>query len=106
MFGLERNNALEGILNNIEQTFDGIPLYDSAISKAAHLLYFIIKDHPFTDGNKRIGSFLFILYLKLNNHNINTIPNNSLVAIALLVAESNPSSKDTIIDLIINLIKN
>ena len=106
LFGLERNNALEAILNNIEQTFDGIPLYDSAISKAAHLLYFIIKDHPFTDGNKRIGSFLFILYLKLNNHNINTIPNNSLVAIALLVAESNPSSKDTIIDLIINLIKN
>lgn len=106
LFGLERDRSLEAILQNIEQTFDEEPLYRSLFSKAAHLLYFIIKDHPFTDGNKRIASFLFILYLHKNYYDITHIPNNSLVALALLIAESDPNSKETIIDLTINLLKN
>ena len=62
LFGQERNiGALQSILNNIEQTFDSTPLYKSVEEKAAHLLYFIIKDHPYTDGNKRIGCFIFLL---------------------------------------------
>ncbi|MFO1257834.1 MAG: virulence protein RhuM/Fic/DOC family protein [Gammaproteobacteria bacterium] len=64
LFGQERDGGLDSILNNIEQTFGGEPLYKTPEEKAAHLLYFVIKDHPFTDGNKRIGSFMFLLYLK------------------------------------------
>lgn len=106
LFGLERQNALEAILKNIEQTFDEQPLYNSLFSKAAHLLYFIIKDHPFTDGNKRIACFLFILYLNKNYYNIAQIPNNALIALALLIAESHPNTKNTMIDLITNLLGN
>ena len=64
LFGNPRGDALEGILGNIEQTMFGEPLYTSREHKAAHLLYFVVKDHPFSDGNKRIGSLLFLLYLK------------------------------------------
>ena len=63
LFGQERDGGLDSILGNIEQTFGGEPLYKTPEEKAAHLLYFVIKDHPFTDGNKRIGSFMFLLYL-------------------------------------------
>ena len=74
-------------------------------AKAAHLLYFVIKDHPFNDGNKRIGSFLFLLFLKENNlleqSGINA---NGLVALALLIAESDPKQKDLMIRLIMNLL--
>jgi hypothetical protein len=66
LFGRERGNSLAGILGAIRQTFGGQDLYLTIEEKAAHLLYFIIKDHPFTDGNKRIGSFLFLLYLQSN----------------------------------------
>lgn len=102
-FGNERNKGLEGILNTIEQTFDGKLLYKTVEEKAAHLLYFIIKDHPFTDGNKRIGSFIFLLYLKLQSAAIK-LNENGLVALALLVAESNPAQKELIIRLIVNLL--
>jgi len=61
LFGAERGEALAGILGNIEQTMFGEPLYKTREERAAHLLYFVIKDHPFSDGNKRIGSFLFLL---------------------------------------------
>ena len=64
LFGNPRGDALEGILGNIEQTMFGEPLYTSREHKAAHFLYFVVKDHPFSDGNKRIGSLLFLLYLK------------------------------------------
>ncbi|MDP2834105.1 MAG: virulence protein RhuM/Fic/DOC family protein [Pseudomonadota bacterium] len=64
LFGRERSDAIQGILGSIEQTMFGEPLYRSREEKAAHLLYFVIKDHPFSDGNKRIGSFLFLLYLQ------------------------------------------
>jgi len=74
-------------------------LYRAAEAKAAHVLYFIINDHLFTDGNKRIGSFMFLLYLKSQGIPIK-LNENGLVALALLVAESNPNQKDTMICLI------
>ncbi|MEX0618065.1 MAG: virulence protein RhuM/Fic/DOC family protein [Pseudohongiellaceae bacterium] len=103
LFGREREEALQAILGNIEQTMFGEPLYQSREEKAAHLLYFVIKDHPFTDGNKRIASFLFLLYLQQEGI-VMTINENALTALALLVAESQPGNKDLMIRLIINLL--
>lgn len=103
LFGQEREHAFEAILGNIEQTFGGESLYKNIEEKAAHLLYFVIKDHPFSDGNKRIGCFVFLLYLKLQNTVIK-INDNGLVALALLIAESNPSQKDLMVRLIVNLL--
>ena len=75
--------------------------------KAAHLLYFVIKDHPFSDGNKRIGSFLFLVFLRENNLlEQSGINENGLVALALLIAESDPKQKDLMVRLILNLLKN
>lgn len=109
LFGQERSEQLAGILGSIEQTFDGQPLYASIEEKAAHLLYFVIKDHPFADGNKRIGSFLFILFLRENNHLEDAsgqlkINDNALVALALLIAESEPRNKELMIRLVMNLL--
>lgn len=103
LFGNPRGEALEGILASIEQTMFGEALYRTREEKAAHLLYFIIKDHPFSDGNKRIGSFLFMLYLRQEGmaHRLNP---QALTALALLIAESAPTSKDLMIRLIINLL--
>lgn len=103
LFGNPRGAALEGILASIEQTMFGESLYRSREEKAAHLLYLIIKDHPFSDGNKRIGSFLFMLYLQQEGmaHQLNP---QALTALALLIAESAPASKDLMIRLIINLL--
>ncbi len=81
----------------------GEELYKSAEEKAANLLYMVIKDHPFSDGNKRIGSFLFILYIQINKLPL-TIDNLGLTSLALLVAESNPQQKELMVKLIINLI--
>lgn len=103
LFGRERERGLDSILNNIEQTFDGKALYKTPEEKAAHLLYFIIKDHPFTDGNKRIGSFMFLLYLKSQNMPMR-LNETGLVALALLVAESDPSQKEMMIRLVVNLL--
>ncbi len=103
LFGNERDHALKGILGNIEQTFDSEALYPTVEERAAHLLYFVIKDHPFTDGNKRIGCLMFLLYLKLQNIAIK-LNENGLVALALLVAESAPTQKDMMIRLIVNLL--
>jgi prophage maintenance system killer protein len=109
LFGRERDQALDGILGNLHQTFDGQLLYPTAQARAAHLLYFVIKDHPFADGNKRIGSFLFLLYLQ--SHDLERTPegrprfaDNALVALALLVAESEPGQKALMIRLIQHLI--
>lgn len=109
LFGNEREHGLEAILGNIEQSFGGQELYPTLEGKAAHLLYFIIKDHPFSDGNKRIASLLFIHYLDKNNHLYKTngemfINDNALVALALLIAESDPKSKELMIALIKNLL--
>lgn len=81
----------------------GNPLYRSREEKAAHLLYFIIKDHPFLDGNKRIGSFLFLLYQRQEGMPA-TITENTLTALALLIAQSDPSVKDLMIRLVVNLL--
>nr|MCH9743636.1 virulence protein RhuM/Fic/DOC family protein [Gammaproteobacteria bacterium] len=102
LFGNEYNQGLKGILGNIEQTFGGKLLYKTAEELAAHLFYFIIKDHPFSDGNKRIGCLIFLLYLKLQNSTIK-INDNGLVALALLVAESAPQQKGLMIRLVVNL---
>jgi prophage maintenance system killer protein len=103
LFGNPRGEALEGILGSIEQTMFGESLYRSREEKAANLLYLVIKDHPFSDGNKRIGSFLFMLYLQQEGmtHSLNP---QALTALALLIAESAPSNKDLMIRLIINLL--
>jgi len=105
LFARERDKGLAGIIGAIHQTFDGRELYPSVEEKAAHLLYFVIKDHPFSDGNKRIGSFLFLIYLQVNGL-IDAVrfDNKSLVALALLVAASAPAQKDVLIRLIVNLL--
>ncbi len=110
IFGNIRSGSFEGIIKGIYQTFGGKELYGDINDKSAHILYLIIKDHPFTDGNKRIASFLFIYFLNLNNalykeSGEKKINDNALVALALLVAESKPKEKDLMIKLIINLIK-
>jgi prophage maintenance system killer protein len=109
LFGNQKDEGLKGLLGNIVQTFGGEYLYKSIEGQAAHLLYFIIKNHPFSDGNKRIGAFLFIWFLEKNKHRFKQngevkINDNGLVALALLVAQSHPDDKDLMIKLIINLI--
>jgi prophage maintenance system killer protein len=109
LFGQERGDQLSGVLGAIEQTFDGELLYPTVQGRAAHLLYFIIKDHPFLDGNKRIGSLLFLEYLRRNGllfrqNNEPRLADNAIVALALLVAESDPGQKDLMIRLILNLL--
>jgi prophage maintenance system killer protein len=103
LFGNPRGDALEAILGSIEQTMFGESLYRSREEKAAHLLYFVIKDHPFSDGNKRIGSFLFMLYLQQENM-AHSLGPQALTALALLIAESAPASKDLMIRLVMNLL--
>ena len=103
LFGNPRGEALEGILGNVEQTMFGEPLYRTREEKAANLLYFLVKDHPFTDGNKRIGSLLFLLYLRQEglDHDLNP---QALTALTLLIAESAPANKDLLVRLIVNLL--
>ena len=103
LFGNPRGDALEAILGNIEQTMFGEALYRSREEKAANLLYFVVKDHPFTDGNKRIASLLFLLYLRQEGvaHSLNP---QALTALTLLIAESAPAGKDLMVRLIINLL--
>lgn len=109
LFGQERGDALESILLNIEQTWDGNPLYPTVESRAAHLLYFVIKDHPLADGNKRTASLLFLEYLRRNGALLRSdgaprFSDTALVALTLLVAESEPSHKDLVIRLVLNLL--
>ena len=103
LFGAERGETLAGILGNIEQTMFGEPLYKTREERAAHLLYFVIKDHPFSDGNKRIGSFLFLLYLQQEGMAMG-MNRMALTALALLIAESAPANKDLLVRLIVNLL--
>ncbi|OFW80154.1 MAG: hypothetical protein A2887_06895 [Alphaproteobacteria bacterium RIFCSPLOWO2_01_FULL_40_26] len=109
LFGYERGKALEGILASIYQTFGGKELYPTIEEKAANLLYFVIKDHPFSDGNKRIAAFLFIVFLVKNSYLLRKngekkINDNTLVAVSLLVAESNPKQKDLLTKLVMNFL--
>ncbi len=105
LFGQLRGSGLASSLQTIEQGFGGEWFYPNIASRAAHLLYFVIKNHPLADGNKRTGSFLFLWYLQLNQHLLakpvnELINDNTLVALALLVAESLPDQKELMIRLI------
>lgn len=109
LFGAQKAEELKGNLLNIYQSFGGADLLPSVEEKAANLLYYIVKGHPFNDGNKRIGAYLFILFLRKNSilHKPNGEPkinDNALVSITLLVAGSNPKQKDIIIKLIMNML--
>ena len=110
LFGREKAGEFEGILRNIYQTFGGVDLLESVEEKAANLLYYIIKGHPFNDGNKRIGAFIFILFLTKNNRLYKSngelkINDNALVALSLMTAKSDPKQKETIINLIVNILQ-
>lgn len=104
-----RADNLAAIFGNLDQTVFGEPAYPTIESKAAHLLYFVVKNHPFTDGNKRSGAFLFVDFLHrngclLSENGIPVINDTGLAALTLLVAESDPKQKDTLIKLIMNLL--
>lgn len=102
----KKQKSLEGIFWNIFQSFDNRPLYPSIEEKAAHLLYFVVKNHPFTDGNKRTGAFSFLWFLnKAGMRFRDAITPEALTAITLLVAESQPTDKERIVWLIILLLK-
>lgn len=108
LFALERNEGLKEIIGTIYQSFDGKDLYSTTEEKAANFLYLIIKNHTFIDGNKRIAATLFIYFLDFYNilykENKQIIDNNTLVAITLLIAQSNPKEKEILIDLIMNFL--
>jgi len=110
IFAQERNSGdFEGVIKGLGQTFGGKELYPSIDEKAAHLLYFVVKDHLFVDGNKRTGAFLFLRFLHQNNYlfdkkGLVKINDSALTALTLLVAESNPKEKEVIIALITQLI--
>lgn len=103
LFALERDDGLSAILGNIEQTMFGEPLYKTREERAAHLLYFVIKNHPFSDGNKRSGAFLFLLYLRQEGMRL-PLDENGLTALTLLIAESNPKAKDLMVRLVMNVL--
>lgn len=110
LFAKERGDGLPAILGNLQQTVFGEPAYPSIEEKAGHLLYFVIKNHPFADGNKRSGAFLFVDFLykngRLFNKNGEPIINDTgLTALALLIAESDPDNKDTLIKLIVHMLQ-
>ncbi|MFA7169344.1 MAG: virulence protein RhuM/Fic/DOC family protein [Candidatus Paceibacterota bacterium] len=101
----KRLGSVEGIVGNVMQSFDGKPLYATAEEKAAHLLYFIIKDHPFIDGNKRSGAFAFVWFLrKAGIKGARNINPSALTALTLLIAESSPDKKDQMVALVTTLL--
>ena len=111
LFGNEKDQSFKSSLETIYQTFDKIDLYPTIEEKAAHLLYFVVKNHSFSDGNKRIAAGLFIYFLSLNNKLMNNlgakrIGDNALVAITIMIAESKSEEKDIMVKLVVNLINN
>ena len=109
LFGLEKDQSFSGSIGAIYQTFDKKDLYPSIEEKAAHLLYFVVKNHSFIDGNKRIAASLFLWFLNENNilykeDGSKRLADNALVALTLLIAESKAEEKDTIVKVIVNLI--
>ena len=108
LFAVERDKGLESIIGNIYQSFDGQDIYKSIEEKASNFLYLIVKNHVFADGNKRIAATLFIYFLNyygiLYKNDKQTIDNNTLAALTLLIAESNPREKEVIIDLVMNFL--
>ena len=110
LFALEINQGLKAIIGTIYQSFDDKDLYSTIEEKGANFLYLIVKNHIFIDGNKRIGATLFIYFLDFYNllyiNNRQVIDNNTLVAITLLIAQSNPKEKDVLINLVMNFLTN
>ena len=109
LFGNEKDNSFKSSLSTIYQTFEGVDLYPSIEEKASNLLYFIVKNHSFTDGNKRIAAFLFLYFLEKNGllfteNGNKRIADNALVALTLMIAVSKPEEKETMIKVIVNLI--
>ncbi len=109
LFGREKDNSFQSSISTIYQTFEGVDLYPSMEEKAANLLYFITKNHSFSDGNKRIGAFLFLYFLERNGILFNDdgnkrIADNTLVALTLMIAVSKPDEKDTMTKVVVNLI--
>ena len=109
LFALERDKGLESIIGNIYGSFEGQDVYPSIEEKSANFLYLITKNHTFIDGNKRIAATLFIYFLEFYNilykDGRQVIDNNTLVAVTLLIAQSNPKEKDILIDLVMNFLK-
>ncbi|ASK33235.1 hypothetical protein CEK62_20130 (plasmid) [Alcanivorax sp. N3-2A] len=103
LFARDRGDGLASILGNLEQSMFGEPLYGTREERAAHLLYFVIKNHPFSDGNKRSGAFLFLLYLRQEGMRL-TLNEQGLTALTLLIAESDPKAKDLMVRLVMNLV--
>lgn len=111
LFGNEKDQSFKSSLETIYQTFDGTDLYPTIEEKAANLLYFVVKNHSFSDGNKRIAAGLFIYFLDMNNKLLNIngskrIGDNALVAITIMIAESKSDEKEMMIKLVVNLINN
>lgn len=109
LFGIEKDQGFKSALGTIYQTFGGEELYPSVEEKGANLLYFVVKNHAFSDGNKRIAAALFIYFLGMNGilyrpDGSKRLADNALVALTLLIAESRPDEKDTIVKVIVNLI--
>lgn len=106
LFGQEKQKeSIKGIIGNVFQSFDGKDVYPTLEEKAAHLLYFFVKNHPFTDGNKRSGAFAFVWFLqKVKILDVSKLPPSALTTLTLLVAESDPKDKDKIIGLILMLL--
>ncbi|MFC3826257.1 MULTISPECIES: RhuM family protein [Niastella] len=109
LFGNEKDESFQGSLAAIYQTFDGHYVYPSIEEKAANLLYFVIKNHSFSDGNKRIAAFLFVWFMEKNNilyrvDGSKRIADNALVAITLMIAESKPEEKEMMTKVVVNLI--
>jgi prophage maintenance system killer protein len=109
LFGKEKDESFKSSISAIYQTFDKKDLYPSIEEKAANLLYLVTKNHSFVDGNKRIAAFLFLVFLEKNNllfkeNGEKRIPDNALVALTLMIAVSQPSEKETMIKVIVNLI--
>nr|WP_295931481.1 RhuM family protein [uncultured Dyadobacter sp.] len=109
LFGNEKDDSFKGSISTIYQTFDGIELYPSIEEKAAHLLYFIVKNHSFSDGNKRIAALIFVWFLERNKilyrpDGSKRIADNALVALTLMIAESSPTEKEMMVKVVVSLI--
>ncbi|WP_208625267.1 type II toxin-antitoxin system death-on-curing family toxin [Salinicola salarius] len=108
LFARDRHDGLAALLGNFDQSAFGEPAYPSIESKAAHLLYFVTKNHPFADGNKRSAAFLFVDFLHRNGRLLSAtgepVINDVGLALTLLVAESDPTNKETMIRLIMNML--
>ena len=109
LFARERGNGLDALLGNLDQTVFGEPAYPSVEAKAAHLLYFVVKNHPFADGNKRSAAYLFVDFLYrndrlLNEHDEVVVNDVGLAALTLLIAESDPGNKETMVRLVMNML--